>query len=87
MNIAKKLIRFQDDLLSIHIPFTTTHIFDTGIPDRSELELSSTDAKPMLDYGGKRMLPSAEQASAKRQRNRKPPAMTSAFADVIEGQI
>ena len=29
---TKVLIRFQHDLFTIHIPFTTMQIFDAGIP-------------------------------------------------------
>ena len=32
MYLTKVLIRFQHDLFTIHIPFTTMQIFDAGIP-------------------------------------------------------
>ena len=34
MYLIKVLIRFQHDLFSIHVPFTTIQIFDAGIPPR-----------------------------------------------------
>jgi hypothetical protein len=43
MYLRKVLIRFQHDLFSIHIPFTTIQIFDAGIPDMNHMNLGGNN--------------------------------------------